>query len=86
MPLLALAGAIACVLLIACANIGGLLLARGAARGRDTAVRISLGASNPRLAAQHLTETILLATAGGFLGLVTAKFGTTPWCKQCLKR
>ncbi len=81
LPLLALAGAIACVLLIACANIGGLLLARGAARARDTAVRISLGASSGRLAMQHLTEAVLLTGTGGILGLVAAKSGTAALVK-----
>ncbi len=76
LPLLALAGAIGCILLIACANIGGLLLARGAARARDTAVRISLGASAARLAMQHLTEAVLLTSIGGFFGLLAAKLGT----------
>ncbi len=75
-PVLALACALGCILLIACANIAGLLLARGAARTRETAIRISLGATRWRIAAQHLTEALLLTSIGGLLGLVIAWAGT----------
>jgi putative ABC transport system permease protein len=74
-PILILGGAVAFVLLIACANIAGLLLAKAAGRSKELAVRAALGASRKRLIAQTLSENVVLGLLGIVAGLVVARVG-----------
>jgi predicted permease len=84
--LLALAALVAVVLLVTCANISNLLLARATGRSRETAIRISLGATTARLVRQYLVESFVLAAAGGATSILAAYWTSTALARSVFGR
>src|SRR5205814_10081815 len=73
-PLFVLMGIVALMLLLACANLSGLLLARAASRQREISIRLAIGAGGGRLIRQFLAESLVLALLGGSLGLLLSRW------------